>query len=81
MISPVNASRLPSRTIAHHSGPKPLAKRYSAEDLHLLSFASFPGARGSGSGRESSTLPRSAGNAPESGRLNEAPAPAAAGVC
>ena len=41
MASPVNASRLPSRTAAHHSGPKPLAKRYSVKDLHLLSFASL----------------------------------------
>ena len=41
MASPVNASRLPSRTAAHHSGPKPLAKRYSVKDFHLLSFASL----------------------------------------
>jgi len=41
MVSPVNASRLPSRVAAHHSGPERLANPYSVEDLHLLSFASF----------------------------------------
>ncbi len=41
MASPVNASRLTSRAAAHHSGPKPLAKRYFVKDLHLLSFASL----------------------------------------
>ena len=41
MVSPVNASRLPSRVAAHHSGPGRLAKPFPVEDLHLLSFASF----------------------------------------
>ncbi len=41
MVSPVNASRLPSRAAAHHSGPKRLARPYSAVDFHLLSFASL----------------------------------------
>ncbi len=36
MVSPVNASRLPSRVAAHHSGPERLAKPYSVEDFHLL---------------------------------------------
>ena len=41
MVSPVNASRQPSRTAAHHSGPERLARPYSVEDFHLLSFASL----------------------------------------
>jgi hypothetical protein len=41
MVSPVNASRQPSRTVAHHSGPERLARPYSAVDFHLLSFASL----------------------------------------
>ncbi len=41
MVSPVNASRLPSRVTAHHSGSERLAGPYSVEDFHLLSFASF----------------------------------------
>ncbi len=41
MVSPVNASRQPSRTAAHHSGPERLARPYSAVDSHLLSFASL----------------------------------------
>ena len=41
MVSPVNASRQPSRTAAHHSGPERLASPYSVEDFHLLSFASL----------------------------------------
>src|SRR5882762_5546157 len=44
VVSPVNASRRPSRDAAHHSGPGRLARPYPVEDLHLLSFASFPGA-------------------------------------
>jgi hypothetical protein len=43
-VSPVNASRRPSRDAAHHSGPGWLAMPYPVEDLHLLFFASFPGA-------------------------------------
>ena len=41
MVSPVNASRQPSRTAAHHSGPKRLARPYFVENFHLLSFASL----------------------------------------
>ena len=41
MVSPVNASRLPSRVAAHHSGSRLLAKLYRIEDFHLLSFASL----------------------------------------
>jgi len=41
MVSPVNASRLPSRAAAHHSGPKWLAKPCFVENFHLLSFASL----------------------------------------
>ena len=41
MVSPVNASRQPSRTAAHHSGPGRLARPYPVEDFHLLSFASL----------------------------------------
>ena len=35
---------LASRNLVHHSGPGRLARPYPVEDLHLLSFASFPGA-------------------------------------
>ena len=41
MVSPVNASRRPSRDAAHHSGPGRLAIPYPVKDLHLLFFASF----------------------------------------
>jgi len=41
VVSPVNASRLSSRTAVHHSGPGRLAKPYPVEDLHLLFFASL----------------------------------------
>jgi len=41
MVSPVNASRLPSRVTAHHSGPRRWARPYLVEDFHLLSFASL----------------------------------------
>ena len=41
MVSPVNASRQPSRAAAHHSGPERLARPYSAVDFHLLSFVSL----------------------------------------
>src|SRR4249920_3285670 len=37
---------LASRNLVHHSGPGRLARPYPVEDLHLLSFASFPGALG-----------------------------------
>ena len=36
--SPVNASRLSSRTTAYHSGPRRLAKPYLVGDSHLLIF-------------------------------------------
>ncbi len=41
MVSPVNASRQPSRAAAHHSGPGRPARPYPVEDFHLLSFASL----------------------------------------
>ncbi len=41
MVSPVNASRRPSRDAAHHSGPELLARLCSVVDFHLLSFASL----------------------------------------
>ena len=41
MVYPVNASRQPSRTAAHHSGSGRLARPYPVADLHLLSFASL----------------------------------------
>ena len=41
MVSPVNASRQPSRAAAHHSGPGRLARPYPVVDFHLLSFASL----------------------------------------
>ena len=41
MVSPVNASRQPSRNAAHHSGPGRLATPYPVKDFHLLSFASL----------------------------------------
>ena len=41
MVSPVNASRLPSRAAAHHSGPERPTRSYSAVGFHLLSFASL----------------------------------------
>ena len=49
VVSPVNASRRPSRDAAHHSGPGRLAKPYPVEGFHLLSFASFAGAHRCGS--------------------------------
>ena len=39
VVSPVNASRVPSRVPAHHSGPRRWARPYLVEDFHLLSFA------------------------------------------
>ena len=41
VVSPVNASRRPSRDAAHHSGSGRLARPYPVGDLHLLFFASF----------------------------------------
>src|ERR1035441_4873474 len=40
-VSPVNASRRPSRDAAHHSGSGRLARPYPVKDFHLLFFASF----------------------------------------
>ena len=40
---------LASRNLVHHSGPGRLARPYPVEDLHLLSFASIPGALAVGS--------------------------------
>src|SRR5215475_4559143 len=41
VVSPVNASRLSSRTAVHHSGSGWLARPYPVKDSHLLFFASF----------------------------------------
>src|SRR6202051_3260306 len=49
VVSPVNASRRPSRDAAHHSGSGRMASPYPVGDFHLLFFASFPGALRSGS--------------------------------
>jgi hypothetical protein len=42
MVSPVNASRRPSRDAAHHSGSGRMASPFPVGDFHLLFFASFP---------------------------------------
>src|ERR1700687_4938851 len=44
VVSPVNASRRPSRDAAHHSGSGRMASPYPMGDFHLLFFANFPGA-------------------------------------
>src|SRR5260370_15125808 len=49
VVSPMNASRRPSRDAAHHSGSGRMASPYPVGDFHLLFFASFPGALRSGS--------------------------------
>src|SRR5229473_6580959 len=49
VVSPVNASRRPSRDAAHHSGSGRMASPYPMGDSHLLFFASFPGALRHGS--------------------------------
>src|ERR1700681_3767550 len=52
VVSPVNASRRPSRDAAHHSGSGRMASPYPMGDFHLLFFASFPGALRIGSDSE-----------------------------
>src|SRR5438552_8865940 len=49
VVSPVNASRRPSRDAAHHSGSGRMAGPYPMGDFHLLFFASFPAALRNGS--------------------------------
>jgi len=49
VVSPVNASRHPSRNTVHHSGSGRLAIPYPMVDFHLLFFASKTGARRFGS--------------------------------
>src|SRR6516164_2095553 len=49
VVSPVNASRRPSRDAVHHSGSGRMASPYPMGDFHLLFFASLPGALCSGS--------------------------------
>src|SRR5450631_1710374 len=56
VVSPVNASRRPSRDAAHHSGSGRIANPYPMGDFHLLFFASFPGALRVGSKTEVSGL-------------------------
>src|SRR5258705_3869323 len=41
VVSPVNASRRPSRDAAHQSGSGRMASPYPMGDFHLLFFASF----------------------------------------
>ena len=45
----------------HHSGPGRLARPYPVKDLHLLSFASLPGALGFGSKCEELSVRKSLG--------------------
>jgi len=40
VVSPVNASRRPSRDAAHHSGSGRMASPFPVGDFHLLFFAS-----------------------------------------
>jgi hypothetical protein len=49
VVSPVNASRRPSRDAVHHLGSGRLAIPYPMGDFHLLFFASKTGALGLGS--------------------------------
>jgi hypothetical protein len=49
VVSPVNASRRPSRDAMHHLGSGRLAIPYPMGDFHLLFFASKTGALGFGS--------------------------------
>ena len=49
VVSPVNASRRPSRVAVHHSGSGRLANPYPMGDFHLLFFASKTGALAAGS--------------------------------
>jgi hypothetical protein len=49
VVSPVNASRYPSRDTVHHSGSRRLAIPYPVGDFHLLFFASKTGALRNGS--------------------------------
>ena len=51
VVSPVNASRRPSRDAMHHSGSGRMASPYPMGDFHLLFFASLPGALRLGSNR------------------------------
>src|ERR1700757_1498357 len=57
VVSPVNASRRPSRDAAHHSGSGRMASPYPMGDSHLLFFASFPGALRVGSNYADSLCP------------------------
>ena len=65
VVSPVNASRRPSRDAAHHSGSGRMASTYPVGDFHLLFFASFPGALRVGS---NSTKLKGSTTSPLSGR-------------
>ena len=69
VVSPVNASRRPSRDAAHHSGPGRLARPFPVGDLHLPSFASFPGALCIGSNAAVGSYAEHVGEAPESRRI------------
>src|ERR1700716_1635712 len=67
VVSPVNASRRPSRDAAHYSGSGRMASPYPVGDFHLLFFASFPGALRVGSFSEIGARTREVCFAPMSG--------------
>src|ERR1700687_2589755 len=69
VVSPVNASRRPSRDAAHHSGSGRMASPYPMGDFHLLFFASFPGALRVGSKCERFTAGKSCPLFPKSPTL------------
>jgi hypothetical protein len=76
VVSPVNASRRPSRDAAHHSGSGRMASPYPMGDFHLLFFASFPGALRIGSNSEVAAIPSYFCFAPMNGhRETQRPSP------
>src|ERR1700682_2686209 len=60
-VSPVNASRRPSRYAAHHSGSGRMASPYPMGDFHLLFFASFLAHSDLGHSRRSDRRPVTSG--------------------
>jgi hypothetical protein len=69
VVSPVNASRRPSRDAAHQSGSGRMASPYPVGDFHLLFFASFPGALRCGSFATEMSCPRHVRFTPDSDRM------------
>src|SRR6202142_578240 len=67
VVSPVNASRRPSRDAAHHSGSGRMASPYPMGDFHLLFFASFLAHSASGQFSEVGTPNRQLCFAPPGG--------------